>query len=63
MSRLLRPVVNRLAPEGPTWVAVRSGPAQGIELLIDAKKEKFLWTGLHEPAVQQTLAELRANKV
>ena len=58
MSRLLRPVVNRLAPEGPTWVAVRSGPAQGIELLIDAKKEKFLWTGLHEPAVQKAMTEL-----
>lgn len=58
MSRLLRPLVNRLAPEGQTWVAVRSGPAQGVKLLIDAKKEKFLWTGLHEPAVQQALTEL-----
>jgi FkbM family methyltransferase len=57
-SRILRPLVNRLAPEGPTWVAVRSGPAQGISLRIDAKKEKFLWTGLHEPAVQGALSEL-----
>jgi FkbM family methyltransferase len=50
--------VNRLAPKGLTWVEVRSGPAQGIELLIDARKEKFLWTGLHEPAVQRALTEL-----
>jgi FkbM family methyltransferase len=57
-SRLLRPLVNRLAPEGQTWVAVRSGPAQGVELLIDAKSEKFLWTGLHEPAVQRALTDL-----
>jgi FkbM family methyltransferase len=57
-SRLLRPIVNRLAPEGPTWVDVRSGPAQGIHLLIDARAEKFLWTGLHEPAVQRALTEL-----
>jgi FkbM family methyltransferase len=55
---LLRPLVNRLVPAGPSWVAVRSGPAQGIRLLIDAKKEKFLWTGLHEPAVQRALTEL-----
>ncbi|MBA3717024.1 MAG: FkbM family methyltransferase [Actinobacteria bacterium] len=57
-SRLLRPLVNRLAPEGPAWVAVRSGPAQGVRLLIDTKKEKFLWTGLHEPAVQEAISRL-----
>jgi len=57
-SRLLRPLVNRLAPEGPAWVDVRSGPAQGISLLIDARTEKFLWTGLHEPAVQRAMTEL-----
>ena len=57
-SRLLRPLVNRLAPSGPTWVDVRSGPAQGISLLIDARTEKYLWTGLHEPAVQRALTEL-----
>jgi FkbM family methyltransferase len=56
-SKLLRPLVNRLAPQGLTWVDVRSGEAQGISLLIDAQKEKFLWTGLHEPAVQRALAE------
>jgi FkbM family methyltransferase len=57
-ARLLRPLVNRLLPEGPTWVAVRSGPAQGVRLLIDTKKEKFLWTGLHEPAVQRAMTVL-----
>jgi FkbM family methyltransferase len=57
-SRLLRPLVNRLAPEGTAWVDVRSGPAQGISLLIDTRREKFLWTGLHEPAVQRAMTEL-----
>jgi FkbM family methyltransferase len=57
-SRLLRPLVNCLAPEGQTWVEVRSGPAQGISLLIDAKKEKYLWTGQHEPAVQRAMTAL-----
>jgi len=56
-SKLLRPLVNRFAPQGLTWVEVRSGGAHGISLLIDAQKEKFLWTGLHEPAVQRALAE------
>jgi FkbM family methyltransferase len=58
LSRVLRPLVNRLAPRGQAWVAVRSGPAQGVRLLIDTQKEKFLWTGLHEPAVQAALQEL-----
>jgi FkbM family methyltransferase len=57
-SRLLRPLVNRLAPGEPTLVAVRSGPGHGIQLLIDPKTEKFLWTGLHEPAVQEAMTEL-----
>jgi FkbM family methyltransferase len=39
-------------------VTVRSGPAQGASLLIDARTEKFLWTGLHEPAVQQAMTAL-----
>jgi FkbM family methyltransferase len=54
----VRPLVNRLAPAGPAWVTVRSGPAQGITLLIDARTEKFLWTGLHEPAVQHAMTRL-----
>ena len=57
-SRGLRPLVNRLAPQGPEWVSVRSGPARGVRLLIDTQKEKFLWTGLHEPGVQQAMQEL-----
>lgn len=56
--RLLRPLINRLVPTGPTWVVVRSGPARGLQLLINPRSEKFYWTGTHEVAVQQAIAEI-----
>ena len=57
-TRLLRPLINRLVPNGQTWVVVRSGPARGLHLLIHAKGEKFYWTGTHETTVQQAIVSL-----
>ena len=39
-------------------MSVRSGPAQGIQLRIDPRREKFLWTGLHETGVQAAVQGL-----
>ncbi len=37
---------------------MRSGSAAGLRLIIDARNEKFFWTGTHERSVQQTLSEI-----
>jgi FkbM family methyltransferase len=57
-ARLLRPIINRCVPSGPTAIVVRSGAAKGIRLFIDPGREKFYWTGTHEPHVQQALVSL-----
>lgn len=56
LARVFRPLVNRFVPAGLTWVVVRSGPAQGVRLLIYPKTEKLFWHGRHEDAVQQAIA-------
>jgi FkbM family methyltransferase len=56
VARLLRPLVNRIVPRGETVVSVRSGAGAGIRLPIDARTEKFYWTGMHERPVQDALA-------
>jgi FkbM family methyltransferase len=58
VARAVRPLVNRLVPKEPTWIVVRSGEAKGVKLLIDPKTEKFLWSGLHERAVQEAIVRL-----
>lgn len=58
IARVLRPVVSRFVPAGPTWAVVRSGVARGLYLLIDPRNEKYYWSGTHEVAVQQALAGL-----
>jgi FkbM family methyltransferase len=57
-ARLLRPVANFFAPNEPTMVTVRSGPAKGFRLLIDVKTEKYYWSGTHEREVQEALGRL-----
>lgn len=52
----LRPWLNRSLPDGPRWARIRSGPARGIELLLDPRSEKFLWSGMHEAKVQEVTA-------
>lgn len=54
--RLLRPLVNRLMPGGPTSIVVRSGHGKGLRLLIDPRNEKFYWTGTHEMPVQEAVS-------
>jgi FkbM family methyltransferase len=50
--------MNRLLPRGPTEVTIRSGPARGLRIVIDAQREKFYWTGNHEPHVQRELTRV-----
>jgi FkbM family methyltransferase len=58
LTGLLRPIVNRLMPAGLMKVKVRSGAGAGLWLIIDARNEKFFWTGTHECSVQQALCEI-----
>src|SRR6202165_5788560 len=57
-KRALRPLLNRLLPSRPPCVVVRSGPADGMRLLIYPKNEKYYWTGWHERPVQEALQRL-----
>lgn len=55
-AHMFRPIVNRLLSDRPTEVTVRSGQCKGARLLIHPQTEKFYWTGLHEPRVQEAIA-------
>jgi colanic acid biosynthesis glycosyl transferase WcaI len=57
IARIVRPVVNRLVPNVPTPVAIRSGPAQGLTILINPRTEKYYWTGCHESDVQKAILD------
>ena len=56
VARMVRPIVNRLLPDEPTAVTVRSGVGAGLRLVIDPQPEKFLWTGDQDLAMQRELA-------
>lgn len=60
VTRPARAIANRLLPDDPTLVTVRSGRVEGIRLLILPRSEKFLWTGMHEPEVQEAIVDLLA---
>jgi FkbM family methyltransferase len=57
-ARVTRPVLNRLLPAGRATVAVRSGAAQGIRLVVLPRREKYYWTGAYEIGVQDALVRL-----
>lgn len=64
VTRLLRPLVNRVVPDREIAVTVRSGVGRGLRLPIFPRSEKYYWTGLHELHVQQTLQrKLREGSV
>jgi FkbM family methyltransferase len=56
LARTVAPILEPLLPTEVTEVAVRSGPARGLRLQIDARREKYYWTGSYERAVQDTFA-------
>lgn len=51
----MRPIVNPLLPSRPMAVRVLAGPARGIRLMIEPRREKFYWRGGHDPAVARVL--------
>jgi FkbM family methyltransferase len=57
LARVFRPLVNRLVPATPTPVAVQSGHASGLRIVIDPRREKYYWTGAYESEVQDFLAD------
>jgi FkbM family methyltransferase len=57
-ARAARPLLNRLLPAQTTEVAVRSGPAQGLRLVVLPRREKYYWTGAYEPGLQDALVRL-----
>jgi FkbM family methyltransferase len=57
VARVARPVVNLLVPNRATPVAIRSGPARGLTILINPRTEKYYWTGCHESRVQRAILD------
>jgi FkbM family methyltransferase len=58
LARAAGPLLERLLPTDLTEVSVRSGPLQGVRLLIDPQREKYYWTGRYERAVQDAFEAL-----
>ena len=58
LFRVLRPIVNPLLPSRPMAVRVVAGPARGIRLMIEPRREKFYWRGAHDPAVAKAMTHL-----
>ncbi|MHB8643448.1 MAG: hypothetical protein ACYDA3_11265, partial [Gaiellaceae bacterium] len=57
-SRMLARLVNPLVPANETTVTIRSGPAAGMRIAIDPRREKFYWTGAYELEVQRALVRV-----
>jgi FkbM family methyltransferase len=57
-ARLVRPLVNLLLTSDARPITVRSGPAKGIKLVINPRREKYYWTGTYERRVQEQIALL-----
>ncbi len=57
LKSLLRPLVNRSVPRAETVITVRAGVGRGLRLLVDPQREKYYWTGGHEPHLQRAIAE------
>lgn len=58
LTRALRALLTRAAPEGPQEVTVAAGALAGARLLLDLKDEKDLWLGTYEPELQASLEML-----
>jgi hypothetical protein len=56
VQRAFRPLANRVLSREPITVRVRGGRAEDLRLVIDPQSEKFLWSGIHEPHVDEVLA-------
>lgn len=57
-TKLTRPLINRILPQGVKSVMIASGMGKGLKLCVDTRSEKFYWTGLHESHLQTTIREL-----
>lgn len=57
-ARLLKPLADRLVPQHAAAVNVRRGLVADARMLINARHEKYYWTGVHEVEVQEALSSL-----
>lgn len=58
VTRYLRQLLNRAAPQGVRVVEVAGGPLRGARLGLDLKSEKDHWLGTYEPVVQAAIERL-----
>jgi FkbM family methyltransferase len=58
LAKLIRRILNRLAPRGLTTVEVAAGGLTGARLSLDLQAEKDYWLGTYELNLQAALVEL-----
>jgi len=58
MTRSLRRLLNRSAPEGILPVTIAAGDLAGFQLLLDLQVDKDLWLGTYEPEVARAVRDL-----
>ncbi len=56
-TRLLRGLLNRSAPTGPTEVTITAGALQGARMLLDLQTEKAYWLGTYETDLQTAIQD------
>lgn len=57
LTRFARPLANYVLADEQAPVRVRQGPVAGSWIVVSLRREKFLWTGLWEPKVQEHLVK------
>jgi len=57
LAKLIRRILNRLAPRGLTTVEVAAGELAGARLSLDLQAEKDYWLGTYELDLQTALVE------
>ena len=50
--------MNQAAPEGLSEVTIASVDNEGMQMLLDLKKEKDYWLGTYEPELQAAISDL-----
>ncbi|HPJ71914.1 MAG TPA: FkbM family methyltransferase [bacterium] len=58
LRRPLRRLIESALPDEPAEVTVAGGALEGAKMILDLRREKYLWLGTHEVAVQKILADL-----
>jgi FkbM family methyltransferase len=58
LAGVIRGMLNKAVPSGPTVVVIAAGALEGMPMLLDLRVEKDFWVGAYEPDTQSALMDL-----